>query len=79
MEIKVLGTGCATCQKTYEFVKKTIEKKNILAKITKVQDIPEIMKYGIMQAPGIVINEKVKVSGRIPDEDELLKWIEEES
>lgn len=63
MEIKVLGPGCPNCQKMEELVKKAIEELGIDAKIEKITDMFEIMKY-TMSTPGLLINGKLKHTGR---------------
>jgi small redox-active disulfide protein 2 len=78
VEIRVLGSGCPRC---HELEKRTIDvlaELNVEADIAKVTDMRKIMEYKIMATPGLVINGKVKSSGRIPSKDEIRKWIEEE-
>lgn len=77
MEIKVLGTGCARCVKTYEAVKKAIELAGANATIEKVEDIMEIMKYDIMATPAVVIDGEVKIRGRVPSEQEIIELIKQ--
>ncbi|MBI9036098.1 MAG: thioredoxin family protein [Bacteroidales bacterium] len=76
MIIKVLGTGCAKCQKLVEAVNEVVAEMNVKAAVVKEEDIVKIMQYGIMSTPGIVINEKVVVSGRLPGKDEIKQFIE---
>ena len=71
MEIKILGPGCAKCNTLEKLTREVIEKNGIIATITKVDDIMEIMKYGVMSTPAIVIDEKVVLKGRVPSADEL--------
>ncbi|MDI6655749.1 MAG: thioredoxin family protein [Methanobacteriota archaeon] len=78
MEIKILGTGCPRCKKTLEIVTEVLEENKIDAKITKVENVNDIINYGIMLTPAIVINEKVKCSGVIPGKDDVLRLIKEE-
>lgn len=73
MEIIVLGTGCTKCRTTYELVKKVITENNIDATLIKQEDIMEIMKYGIMTLPAIVIDGIVKIKGYTPSEAEIRK------
>ncbi len=75
MEIKVLGTGCANCKNLEKAVVKAVEELNFEATVTKVEDIVKIMGYGIMKTPGLVINEKVVLSGRVPSVSELKELI----
>jgi len=71
MEIKVLGTGCPKCKQLEKAVRDSIEELAIEANVSKVEDIMKIMAYGIMHTPGLVINEKVVLSGRLPSSNEL--------
>jgi small redox-active disulfide protein 2 len=79
MEIKVLGPGCPNCQELEKRVKKALEELKVEANVVKVADIAEISKY-IMMTPGLVINEKVKHSGKpLPRVEQIKGWINEES
>ena len=71
MEIKILGPGCAKCKTLDKLTHEVVEKNGINASITKVEDIMEIMKYGVMSTPALVIDEKVVLKGRVPSSDEL--------
>ena len=71
MEIKVLGTGCSKCKALETATRNVIADMGINATIVKEEDIMKIMGYGIMHTPGLVINEKVVFSGRIPSGNEL--------
>ena len=71
MNIKILGTGCPNCLRLEANVKKALEELSIEALVEKITDITDIMNYGIMGTPALVIGEKVEVAGRIPDEEEL--------
>ena len=75
MEIKVLGTGCPKCKQLEASVKKVVADLDFDAKVEKVDDIMKIMEYGIMTTPGLVIDNKVVVSGRIPSEQEIAAFI----
>lgn len=77
MIVKILGTGCAKCNKLEEKVKEVAKSNNIEAEFIKVTDIQEIMKYSVMMTPGLVINEKVKSYGVIPKDDQILQWLKE--
>jgi small redox-active disulfide protein 2 len=76
MEIKVLGTGCANCKTLEKSVNIALTELNIQANVEKVEDIQKIMSYGIMRTPGLVINDKVVLSGRVPNTKELKEIIE---
>jgi small redox-active disulfide protein 2 len=78
MIVKILGTGCKKCKTLEEKVKEIIQLNNIDAAVEKVSDIQEMIKYGIMMTPGLVVNEQVKSSGVIPKDDQLLNWLKGE-
>lgn len=71
MEIKILGTGCPKCKILEKLTREVVEQNGIDATIIKVEDIMEIMKYGIMTTPALVVNEKVEIKGRVPSSDEI--------
>ena len=78
MEIKILGAGCPKCKTLELNVKKALSELGVTADVQKVTDINRIMDYGIMMTPGLVINGKVRSSGRLPMTDEIIAMIEEE-
>lgn len=78
MIIEILGMGCESCKKLFKLAEESAKELNIEATFEKVEDIKEIMKYGVMSTPAIVINKKVKVYGKIPSKDEIKKYILEE-
>jgi small redox-active disulfide protein 2 len=71
MEIKILGTGCPKCKTLKKLTCDVVEQNSINATISKVEDIMEIMKYGVMTTPALVVNGKVEIKGRIPSADEI--------
>ena len=75
MIIKILGTGCSSCKKLEENTRKAVEELGIEATIEKVTDIKDIMKYGVMKTPALVVDEKVKTMGRVPTPEEIKKYI----
>lgn len=79
MEIKVLGPGCPNCQELERRVKQALNDLKVEAKVIKVTDFKDIVKY-IMMTPGVVINEKVKHSGKpLPKVEQIKVWINEEN
>ena len=75
LTIKILGSGCANCKRLEAQTRKVVEKLNIEAEVIKVTDHMEIMEYPILATPGLVVNEKVLSSGRIPSESEIEAWL----
>lgn len=77
MDIKILGTGCEKCKKLYQLTQEVVSSLGVNATFQKTEDIKQIMQYGVMCTPALVINEKVMVYGRVPNKEELSKYIEE--
>jgi small redox-active disulfide protein 2 len=75
LTIKVLGSGCANCKKLEALAHQVINQMGIEAEIIKVTEYPDIMVYNIMSTPGLVINEKVVSSGRIPSPAEITTFV----
>ena len=71
MEIKILGTGCSKCKTLEKATKEAVKELGIDANIEKEEDIMKIMEYGVMHTPALVIDGKVVVSGRLPNEKDL--------
>lgn len=77
MEIIILGTGCAKCKSTFEIVQEVVTESQIEAKVSKEEDILEIVKYNIMSLPAVVVDGEVKIKGYVPSKEEVLKAIKE--
>ena len=77
MIIKILGTGCAKCTQLEKTAKEAVNELGIDAKIEEVKDIAKILEYPILTTPGLVIDEEVVCSGKIPSKDEVKKYINE--
>jgi small redox-active disulfide protein 2 len=75
LNIKVLGSGCANCKRLEQITRKVITDLGIDAEIIKVTDYAEIGEYPILSTPGLVVNEKVVSSGRIPSPVEVTAWV----
>ena len=75
MQIKVLGSGCANCHTLARNTREALDALGIDAEITHVTDYPTILGYGVMSTPALVVDEVVKVSGRIPSKDEIAGWL----
>lgn len=72
MIIKVLGSGCANCHKLEALAVRAVGELGLDAEIVKVTDYPEIMAFGVMSTPALVVDEKVVLAGRVPSYDEVL-------
>ena len=72
MKIEILGTGCAKCKSLHENVKKAVAESGKNAEVVKVEDIPSIMKYGVMSTPALVIDGQVKFSGKVASVVEIM-------
>ena len=75
LTIKVLGSGCANCKKLEATAHQAVDQMGIQAEIIKVTEYPAIMAYNVMSTPGLVINEKVVSTGRIPTTAEVTSWL----
>lgn len=75
LNIKVLGPGCANCVNLEKLCKEVTAENNIEAAIEKITDYKDIMSYGIMSTPGLVINSKVVLSGKLPTKSTLTHWL----
>lgn len=75
LTIKVLGSGCANCKRVEQIARKIVSDLGIEAEIVKVTDYNDITTYNILSTPGLVINEKVVSSGRIPTPAEVSTWV----
>jgi small redox-active disulfide protein 2 len=75
MQIKVLGPGCPKCQKTAERVQDVVTASGVDAQVIKITDVLEIARFGVLSTPAVVVDGKVKSSGKIPDEKDVLSWI----
>ena len=71
MEIKILGTGCPKCKTLEKLTREVVAETGIEAKISKVEDIMQIMNYGVVATPALVVDEKVVIKGRVPSANEI--------
>jgi small redox-active disulfide protein 2 len=74
-KVQILGTGCPKCKKLFEAAQQVIKDNSIEAEVTKVEDINEIMKFGIMMTPALAVDGEVKVVGRVPKIEEIKAMI----
>jgi small redox-active disulfide protein 2 len=75
LNIKVLGTGCANCKTTLKLIEEAARAKGVVVQLDKVEDIKDIMSYGVMSTPGVVIDGKVVHAGGIPGRDRIEQWL----
>lgn len=73
--IKVLGTGCANCKATRKLIELVLAAKGIQVEVEKVEDLPSIMKYGVMSTPGVVIDGKLVHAGGVPSRAQIEQWL----
>lgn len=76
MEIKILGGGCAKCERLERLVREAAGELSVEAAFTKVKDMDGIIAYDVMNTPALVINEEVKSSGHIPRKEQIVEWIQ---
>ena len=76
MRIEILGTGCPKCKKTAENAEKAVKMVGGDAEVVKVQDINDIMEYGVMMTPALAIDGEVKIAGKVPSPAQIAEWIE---
>ena len=74
-DIKVLGSGCANCKTTYARIEKVAQEKGVQITLEKVEDMAQIMSYGIMSTPGVVINGEVVHAGGVPNQKKIEAWL----
>ncbi len=73
--IKVLGTGCANCKTTLKLIEEAAVAKGVAVQLEKVEEIKDIMGYGVMSTPGVVIDGKVVHAGGIPSREKIDGWL----
>ena len=74
-KIKILGTGCPNCKRVTTIVEEVVKETGIDATIEKVEDIMEIMKYNVLSTPAIVIDEEIRIKGRVPSKSEVVELL----
>lgn len=73
--VKVLGSGCANCKTTFARIEKVAKEKGVAITLEKVEDMTQIMAYGVMSTPGVVVDGKVVHAGGIPDVNLIATWL----
>jgi small redox-active disulfide protein 2 len=75
MEIKVLGPGCARCEKTAQLVQEAVAEAGIAARVEKVTDMMQIAAHGVMATPAVLVDGEIKSAGSVPKKDDVLGWL----
>ena len=75
MDIKVLGPGCANCKRTVQLIEDVARERAVPVTIVKVEDMREIVGYGVMSTPAVVIDGKVVHAGGLPNRDKIAQWL----
>ncbi len=75
VSIKILGPGCPNCRRLEAAVRRVIEMQGIGAHVEKVSDLAEIVKYGILGMPGLVVDDRLVSAGRVPPEKDIAAWL----
>lgn len=75
MEIKILGPGCANCKRTMALIEQVAQAKGVPVTLTKVEELRDIMGYGVMSTPGVVVDGKVVHAGGVPARDKIEQWL----
>jgi len=74
-DVKVLGTGCANCRATVQRIEEAARAKGVDIQLTKVEDMPSIVAYGVMATPGVVVDGKVVHAGGVPRKEAIESWL----
>jgi small redox-active disulfide protein 2 len=74
LQVKVLGSGCANCQRLERETRAALDQASIVYELSKVTDFADIAAYGVMNTPALVMNEDVLVSGKIPKAEQIVAW-----
>ncbi|MFP4130793.1 MAG: thioredoxin family protein [Thiohalospira sp.] len=73
--VKVLGTGCANCKRTLQLIEQVASEQGAEIELEKVEDIGDIMSYGVMSTPGVVVDGEVVHAGGVPDHKSVAGWL----
>jgi len=77
MVIKILGSGCANCKKLHAMAEEAVQALGITAEVLKVEGMKEIVSYGVLKTPALVVDEKVRIMGRVPTYQEVVQTLKE--
>ena len=76
IDVTVLGTGCPKCKRLEQIAREAIEASGTEARLQYVTNMQKIMEYPILSTPGLVVDEELKCSGRLPRKEEVISWLE---
>ena len=76
IDVKVLGSGCANCKTTQKLIEEVCSENGIEISLCKVEDMAQIMSYGIMSTPGVIVDGKIAHAGGVPDKKTILSWFQ---
>ncbi len=76
-QIKVLGSGCKNCETTANLIRIAAEQAGVEIALEKISDMAQIMAYGVMSTPGVVVDGKVVHAGGLPGPDQVRSWVSE--
>ncbi|QBR70595.1 thioredoxin family protein [Beijerinckiaceae bacterium] len=74
-DIKVLGPGCANCKNTTALIERVAQEKGLAINLQKIEDLRDIMSYGVMSTPGVVVDGKVVHAGGVPSREKVELWL----
>jgi small redox-active disulfide protein 2 len=77
LDVKILGPGCPNCDRLEQMVYKVMADGDMIGNVEHVKDLKEIASYGLVATPALVINGEIKISGRLPRDSQLRKWLEQ--
>jgi len=77
MLIKILGSGCAKCQRLEQLTREVVAELGLTVEIEHVKDMDKILQYPVMTTPALVVNEDVVVAGRMPNKQEIAAWLQQ--
>ncbi|NMF89890.1 thioredoxin family protein [Aromatoleum petrolei] len=75
IDVKVLGTGCANCRATIALIEQVAHARGVAIRVEKVEELRDIMGYGVMSTPGVVVDGKVVHAGGVPGRDKIEQWL----
>lgn len=75
MDIKILGPGCAKCDKTEKLIREAVDRTGSAASVEKITDMMQIASFGVVATPAVIVDNTLKCSGKVPKKQEVLSWL----